>query len=287
MRLPARVLAAALALALAHAAPAAERRLRIGVTLPPYFSWVAAVSAGAPVEVVPLLRPGADAHGYQASPDDLKRVGELDAVVINGLGHDDFVKPILTSAARKDLVTIDASAGIALIGRNSHTFLSIAEAVTQVQSIERALAKLAPAHAAAFRANATAYARRLRQLKQGALKQLKGLPVSAVATVHDGYAYLLQELGITVAAVIEPSHGVEPSASELASTLFAIRRAGVKVVLSELLFAPKLLDVIRKETGARVETLDHMSGGVFAAERFETAMKANFDAIVRAFREAE
>jgi zinc transport system substrate-binding protein len=282
-----RLLTFALALALAHAGSAAERRLRVGVTLPPYFSWVANLAAGAPIDVVPLLKPGADAHGYQASPDDLKRVGELDAVVTNGLGHDDFVKPILASAARKELVTVDTSAGLALIGHNSHTFLSIAESVTQIQTIERALAKLAPAHAATIRANAGAYTRRLRQLKQDTLRRMKGLKVSAVATVHDGYAYLLQELGITVGAVIEPSHGVEPSASELAKTIDAIRRARVKVVFSELQFSPKLLDVIRAETGARVETLDHMGGGAFSAERFEAAMKANFDAIVRAFHEAK
>lgn len=286
-------LAAFLAVLLAGSALAAPRRLRVGVTMPPYHSWVANVAGKAPVEVVPLLPAGADAHGYQSSPDDLRRVGQLDLVVVNGLGHDDFAKPILDAAGRGKTAVINASDGLALIpyarapgetatSYNSHTFLSITDAVTQVYAIQKKLGELAPEHAAEFRRNAAGYVKRLRKLKADALARLARLSSRRVATVHDGYAYFLQELGVEVASVIEPSHGVEPSASELAKTIDAIRKARVLVVFSELSFSPKLVAVIRRETGAHVEMLDHMSTGEYRADRFERAMAANLDAAVRA-----
>ena len=39
--------------------------------------------------------------------------------------------------------------------------------------------------------------------------------ITRVVTVHDGYGYLLQEFGLEVAGVVQPSHGLTPSAAEL------------------------------------------------------------------------
>lgn len=295
-----------LALVLACAVHAeGTRRYKIGVTLHPYYSWVARVVADTPIDVVPVLSAGADSHGYQASPDDIKRIAGLDAIVINGLGHDDFVKPMIAAAGNANLSVVSPNEGIPLIpynrgqshthggeaappptgqAYNPHTFLSITGAIQQVYAIEAKLSTLWPAYADRFRANAAAYARKLRGLKADALAKLKGAKQRQVATVHDGYCYLLQEMGLEVVTVIEPAHGVEPSAAELAKTIDAIKAAGVKVVFSELSFPARLVDVIRKESGAAVYTFDHMNTGDYAAEQFETAMKANLDTLVRALQ---
>ena len=279
-------------------------RLRVGITLHPYYSWVASVVGTAPVDVVPVLPADADSHGYQASPADLKLIGTLDAIVVNGLGHDDFVKPMIEASGNTRLKIIDPSTTIPLIpyargkshthagetntappkavAYNPHTFLALTTAIQQVYAIQAELAALQPASAALFRANAQAYAKRLRKLKADALARLAKAPLKQVATVHDGYCYLLQELGLELVAVIEPAHGVEPSASELAGTIDAIKAAGVKVVFSELSFPKKLVDMIAHESGARVYTFDHMSTGEYSAPQFENAMKANLDVLVGA-----
>ena len=262
--------------------------LRVGVTLHAYYSWVASIVAGTPVEVVPVLSAAADSHGYQATPDDIKRMSGLDALVVNGLGHDDFVKPMIAASGNAKLVTIDPHTGVALIpyagggASNPHTFLSLTNAIQQVFTIEGRLSALDPEHSAAFKKNADAYVKKLRRLKADALGKLAAAPIKQVATVHDGYGYLMQELGLEVVTVIEPTHGVEPSAAELAKTIDAIRAAHVSVVFSELSFSAKLVDVIRKESGASVYTIDHMSTGEYSAAQFETAMKSNLDTIVRA-----
>ena len=63
--------------------------------------------------------------------------------------------------------------------------------------------------------NAADYARRLRVIKAKAAAQLAEAKVTRVVTVHDGYGYLLQEFGLEVAGVVQPAHGLTPSASEL------------------------------------------------------------------------
>jgi zinc transport system substrate-binding protein len=278
-------------------------RLKVGVTLHAYYSWTANIVGDAPVDVVPVLGPEADPGTYQPTPEDIRRLADLDALVVNGLGHDAFIDRMLQASGNTKVRVIHPNAGAPLIpyhrGRshahgdetkeedrpvayNPHTFLSLTTAIQQVYALERELSALAPAHVEAFKANARAYAKRLRRLKAEASAKLAAPAVARVATVHDGYAYLLQEFGIEIVAVIEPAHGVQPSAGELAKTVEAIRSAGVTVVFSELAFPEKLTDVIRREAGARVYTLDHISRGPYTPGRFEEAMKGNVETLEKA-----
>lgn len=275
-----------------HAAAQPKQAFTVGVTLLPYYSWVASIVDGTPIQVVPVLGENADAHTFQGSPADVKRLQSLDALVINGLGHDDFIQPMIKAAGNARLELIKPSNAIALIhyaageGSNPHTFIALTSAVQQILVIEQALSRLVPAHAAKFRANTAAYTKRLRAMKSAAVTALARLGGRRVATVHDGYSYLLNELGLSNHAVIEPTHGAQPSAGELARTISRIRQADVKIVLSELDFSPKLVEVIRKETGARVYTMDHMGHGANTKDAFERAMQKNLDTIVLAFRES-
>jgi len=280
------------------------RPFKVGVTMHPSYSWVATLAAGVPIEVVPVVGPEAEIHHYQPSPADLKKLSGLDAIVVNGLGHDDFIGGMIEASGNRRIRIINPNADLPLIpyapgkshthgdeakeppkrsvAYNPHTFLSLLGAVQQVYAIEKALMELVPAHAETIRANAKAYVRKLRELKAAGSAKLARAAVTRVATVHDGYCYLLQEFGIEVVSVIEPAHGVEPSAKELAQTIEAIKAAGVGVLFSELSFPAKLVEIIRKETGARIYTFDHMSSGPYAADRFETAMRANVETLVKA-----
>jgi zinc transport system substrate-binding protein len=297
------VLAAVAGVGAAPGAAQEGHRLRIGVAISPYYSWVANIVGKAPVEVVSVVGSAAEVHNYQPTPEDLKRLADLDVLVVNGLGHDDFLKGMIEASGNRKVKLINPNVGIPLIpyqrgkfhshgdekeppkkgpAYNPHTFLSLTSAVQQIYGIERELSLLVPEHAETFRANARAYAKKLRELKADASSRLAGALVTQVATVHDGYSYFLQEFGIEIVGVIEPAHGVEPSAKELAQTIEAIKDSRVRVIFSELTFSEKLVEVIRKETGVRVYTFDHMSKGEFTPDRFEKAMKANVDTLVRA-----
>jgi zinc transport system substrate-binding protein len=260
----------------------------VGVTLHPYFSWTANVVGDAAV-VVPAIPGGFDPHSYQPRPEDLRTLASLDAIVVNGLGHDDFVEPMLEAAGKKDIPRIRAGAGVPVIPArgtdglpNSHTFIALTGASQGAQTIARELGRLDPAHASLYADNARAYGKRLRAMLADALKKLDSADASAVriATVHDGYAYLLRELGLTIAAVVQPRHGVEPSAKQLADTIERIRAANVNVLFTEMDIERRYVDTIERETKCRILKLSHMAGGEYSAGRFERDMQANLDAIV-------
>ncbi len=298
---------AALVLPLSSAGPclALDKKLRIGVTLHPYYSWVVNI-VGDRAETVPLISVGFNPHAYEPRAEDIRRVGSLDVVVLNGIGHDDFAERMIAASEKPAMPVIEANRDVPLLASvggvssrmgnsrmvsgqivNSHTFLSITGAIQQVQTIARELGRIDPENATVYVKNARAYAQRLRKMRAAALSDLTEMPGASfrVATIHGAYDYLLREFGLEVTAVVEPAHGIEPSPSQLAKTIDAIRALDVKVIFSELNFPSSYVETIERETGIRLYPLSHIIYGEYTAEKFEVEMAENFATVVRAIKE--
>lgn len=294
------VLAGIVPTAVFASAPARARPLRIGVTLHPYYSYVKNI-VGDLAEVVPVIPAGFNPHAYEPRAEDIKRIGSLDVLVVNGVGHDDFAERMIAASEKPGLPVIEANADVPLLaatgvaGRagsgavvNPHTFLSVTASIAQVNTITRELVRIDPANAAAYQRNARDFARRLRKLRADALAELAEVPGAEfrVATVHGAYDYLLREFGIEVTAVVEPAHGIEPSPAQLKGTIDRLRGLDVKVIFSELDYPSAYVDTIRRETGVRLYPLTHISYGEYETDKFERETERNLATVVRAIREA-
>lgn len=284
------------ALACVHAVGAVADPLRVGITLHPYYSFVANI-VGDRAEIVPLIEAGSNPHNYTPRPDDMKRVLSLDVLVVNGIGHDEWAFEIVGAASLEGkLPLIYANDGVALIpiaadeGEakvvNPHTFVSTTAAIQQIYTIAQKLGELDRENADYYRDNARRYALKLRRLKADFMSELADLDASKFrcATMHGAYGYLMQEFGLQVAAVIEPRHGVEPTARQLADTIEKIKAANVNVLFAEKYFASKLADTIQDATGVEMYSFSHMSDGAYTADLFERETRANLETLAAAMR---
>ena len=203
-------------------------------------------------------------------------------------GHDDFIAPMIKASGNTKLVVIrpnETTPQIRFVngkGVNSHTFISFTNAIQQTYAIQKALAALRPKDAEALQRNASEYARRLRLIKSRAAQQLAEAKITRVVTVHDGYGYLLQEFGLEVAGVVQPSHGLTPSAAELRDMVKLLQRDKIRVVFSEETFPEAMLKVLRDEAGVRVYVITHIASGPYTADKFEREMQRNVDTMIRA-----
>jgi zinc transport system substrate-binding protein len=274
------------------------KRLRIGITLHPYYSYVSNI-VGDKADVVPLIPAGFNPHAYEPRAEDIKRIGGLDVVVLNGVGHDDFAERMIAASEKPDVALIEANAGVPLLAAtgqaargagkvvNPHTFLSISASIAQVNTIARELGKLDPDNAKAYRQNARAYGKRLRTLRAQALGQLsqeRGAELR-VATIHGAYDYLLREFGLEVTAVVEPAHGIEPSPSQLKKTIDQLKELDVQVIFSEMDFPSTYVETIQRESGVHLYPLTHISYGEYTPRKYEEEMTRNLDTVVRAIQE--
>jgi len=278
-------------------------KLRVGITLHPYFSYVANI-VGDKAEVVPLIPMGFNPHAYEPRAEDIKRISTLDVVVLNGIGHDDFADRMIAASDTPDIPVIEANAQVPLLAAtgsaahggaadagqvvNPHTFLSITASIAQVNTIARELAKLDPDNAQTYRSNARTYGQKLRKLRAQALAKLANTPNGKlrVATIHGAYDYLLREFGLEVTAVVEPAHGIEPSPAQLKTTIDQLNKLDVKVIFSELDFPSTYVETIHSETGVHIYPLTHISHGDYSAEKFEVEMGHNLNTVVQAIQEA-
>ena len=71
------------------AAEASDKRLQVGIALHPYYSYVAEI-VGDRADILPLVESGFNPHSYELQPSDLNRLMKMDALVLNGIGHDGF-----------------------------------------------------------------------------------------------------------------------------------------------------------------------------------------------------
>lgn len=263
-------------------------RLTVGITLHPYYSFVSNI-VGDKADVVPLIGAGYNPHNYNPLPDDIKRAQSLDVLVVNGVGHDEWAFEIMEASGGAKVPYIYANDAVSLIpvagasdqAVNAHTFISTITAIQQVYEIARQLGEYDPANADLYSRNGRAYATRLRRLKAEYTEQIAQLDASGfrAATMHGAYGYLMQEFGMQISAVIEPRHGVEPTARQLAQTIDDIRAAGVNVLFAEKFFAGKLAETIQAETGVEVYSFSHISDGDYSPTMFEDEMRYNLESL--------
>jgi zinc transport system substrate-binding protein len=166
--------------------------------------------------------------------------------------------------------------------KNSHTFISLTNAIQQSRLVARKLGELRPDRAAGYAAGADRYADKLRALQTKGAAALKDAKIKRVVTVHDGYSYLLQDFGIELAGVVQPAHGLTPSAKELGDMIDLMKQQKLTIVLTEEDFPQKLLQTLEDATAAKVYIISHVAVGTYAPEEFEVVMAKNVDTLVKA-----
>ncbi len=282
----------------------AEEKIKIGVTLQPYYSFVANIVKDRADIITPVRLDIYNSHNYSPTVEDMKKISSLDVIVINGLGHDTFIYKLLKMSG-KDIQVIEANKDVKLIASegmcshshtdehhhhdeevNSHTYISITESIQQIEYIAKRLGELDSKNKDFYLANAKEYTNRLNELKIKALKEIEGIDISnfKVVTFYAGYDYLFREFGKKVDIVVEPAHGVEPSITHLQKIIKKLKEENVKVIFGEKQLKNKYMEILKNETGANIKELYHMSSGSYSVESFEDMISQDLDEIVEAFK---
>ena len=266
-------------------------KMRIGITMLPYYSFVSNIVQDK-MDVVPLVPESVNAHTYDATAQDIKRLSTVDIVVINGVGHDEFAYDMIKAVNKPKIKIINANKKTELMyiaGQknknvvNSHTYISVTQTIQQINEITSQLEKIDPSNAKYYRENAMKYIAKLRKIKSDALKRVKNKSKNLrIATTHGGYDYILNEFGLSVSVVVEPSYVQSPSIADIKTAINKIKSKGVKILFDEKTSNKKLSETIYKETGVYIATLNHMTNGKYKKDAFEKYLIENMNAIADA-----
>jgi zinc/manganese transport system substrate-binding protein len=131
---------------------------------------------------------------------------------------------------------------------------SIVHVEHYVRNIAGALARVDPANAVAYRERAGRYTAELRTLDAEIRQTLTTVPSAArkVVSSHESFTYFDKTYGVRFLAAKGISNESEPSAADVARLIRQLRKEKVLAVFIENISDPRLAELIRKESGARL-----------------------------------
>lgn len=236
-------------------------------------------------------------HDYTITAKDARIIDDADVLIINGAGMELFVEDLYES--HKELVIIDSSEGVETFcgdshegheheghshEQNAHIWMSVENAKKQVENIKNGLIREFPQYKEQIEKNYDSYIARLDSLSEdiaAASEQVKDVPVM---TFHDAYSYLARDMGFHIVDTVESGEGGEPSARELAHLADEITEHSVKALFIEPDYSGSAAEILSRETGVSVYTLNPVTKGDAVLTAYEDIMRNNIKIIVEAVK---
>jgi zinc/manganese transport system substrate-binding protein len=178
---------------------------------------IAATIGGDQVNVTSIISdPSADPHSFEANPRTQLAVAKADVLIENGGGYDDFMDRMRSSSKTKAAVinAVDVSGKAAQAKAagedlNEHVWYDFPTVKKVADSIEAALSKADPGHAADFAANNTTFQGRLDALISSENQDKAAVAGAGVAITEPVPLYLLDAVGAQNKTPSEFSHAIE------------------------------------------------------------------------------
>jgi zinc/manganese transport system substrate-binding protein len=226
---------------------------------------------GPHVEVTSLVGPNSDAHVFDPTPADAKRLAAAKLVVVNGLGFEGWLNRLVKSSGYKGPV-LTASKGVKTIpmaasdhghshghkhshvAPDPHAWQSLLNARQYVENIRVALSAAMPAHSADFQARATDYLKQIDALEKSTQARIAAVPMERrrVITSHDAFGYFARAYKVTFYPLQGLSTASEPSAADVVRIVNEIKKNKVTAIFAENTSDPRVLERVAKDTGANI-----------------------------------
>jgi ABC-type Zn uptake system ZnuABC Zn-binding protein ZnuA len=223
--------------------------------------------AGDRVTVLGLLPRNGDPHGFEPTPEDVRKVATSDAVFKNGAGLEGWLDKLIENAGGERPI-FDTTAGLPLatIDRafeeggetDPHVWMNPVLMQQVTDNIVAGLKQIDPAGATLYEANGLAYKKQLQDLDAWAEQQLEAIPAARrkLVTAHDAIGYFAGRYNFEVVGFIFPTNEAEEtSAQALGELEDKIKATGVPTIFGESDSNPKFMEQVAQDTGVQVVTL--------------------------------
>lgn len=251
--------------------------------------------AGTNAVVESITKPGAEIHDYQPTPLDIVKAQSADLVLWNGLNLERWFEKFFENV--NDVPSVVVSDGIAPVGiadgpytgkPNPHAWMSPSNALIYVENIRKALAEHDPANAAAYTANAAAYADRIKALDAPLRARLEAIPEPQrwLVSSEGAFSYLARDYNMREAFLWPINADEQGTPKQVRRVIDLVRANKIPVVFSESTISDRAAKQVAKETGARyggVLYVDSLSAENGPVPTYLDLLKVTVETIVEGF----
>ncbi len=251
--------------------------------------------AGDTVDLKCLIKPGADPHVYQATPEDRKAIEDANLVLYGGYNFEPtLVKLIQATSNSSPKVAVDEVAvptpqkfeEDGKVENDPHVFQNAQNGVRIVETIQASLAKVAPENAELYTKNAKAITTELTQIDGWIKSQIATIPPSSrtLVTTHDALGYYSKAYDIPTASLEGISTEEKPTAAKVKDTVKTVEKAKVPTIFAEVAINPKLIETVAKEANVKVSEREIFADGLgepgSEGDTYQKMLKANTKTII-------
>lgn len=255
------------------------------------------------VNIVEVVKPGANIHKFQPRASDIKKMNRARIIFASGKRLEPYL-PDLKDSLNSNQLIVEVGRTIpsqkvskedqiytccpnhAVGGIDPHWWHNVRNMERAVRVIEKELIRYDPSGKEFYTANSKAARTRLTQLDRWVKGQVATIPRGKrhLVTAHAAFGYFCKGYGFKASFVQGLSAQGEVSASHLAGAIKQLRKEAIPMVFPEQTANPKILQQISNQTGAKVGSPLIADG---STPSYQAMIMTNVESIVSGLKQGQ
>ncbi|QNG20155.1 metal ABC transporter substrate-binding protein [Rhodococcus triatomae] len=237
---------------------------------------IASNVAGDDLRVESITKPGAEIHGYEPTPGDIRRASQADLILDNGMNLEAWFSRFVADLDVPHVVVSDGVEPIDIAEDayrgmpNPHAWMSPLNVEIYVANMARAFAELDPDNADTYAERGRAYSAELQTVQNELVSSLAVLPANerALVTCEGAFSYLARDAGLTEKYIWAVNAEQQATPQQVAGVIDFVRANEVPAVFCESTVSDAPMQQVVSATGARfggvlyVDSLSEADGPV-------------------------
>jgi len=249
--------------------------------------------AGDRAIVESITKPGAEIHGYEVTPSDLKRGQDADRILENGLNLERWATRFYNSLPKVSHITLSEGvepvniAEDAYQGKpNPHAWMSPKNALIYVENIRKALGNLDPANASTYDANAAKYSEQIRAIDAKLKQAISAIPPDKryIVSCEGAFSYIARDYGLKEVYIWSVNAEQQATPKQVERVIDTVKANQIPAVFCESTVSNEAQLQVAKETGAKfagVFYVDSLSPSDGPASTYLKLLEYNVNTLIK------
>ncbi|MFM9266522.1 metal ABC transporter substrate-binding protein [Tychonema sp. BBK16] len=249
--------------------------------------------AGDKAIVQSITKPGAEIHGYEVTPSDLKRGKDANLILENGFNLEGWATRFYNSLPKVSHITL--SEGIKPINiaedayqgkPNPHAWMSPKNALIYVENIRVALGNLDPANVSIYDANAAKYSEQIKEIDTKLKQAISAIPPNKryVVSCEGAFSYIARDYGLKEVYIWPVNAEQQATPKQIERVINTVKANQIPAVFCESTVSNEAQLQVAKETGAKfagVFYVDSLSPSDGPASTYLKLLEYNINTLIK------
>jgi manganese transport system substrate-binding protein len=247
--------------------------------------------AGDKAIIESITKPGAEIHGYEPTPSDLKRGQGADLILDNGLNLERWAERFYNNFAKIPHITLSEGIEPVSIAEdtdkpNPHAWMSPQNALKYVENIRQALVTLDPRNETTYNANAVAYSEQIRAIDAKLKNAIATIPPEKrfIVSCEGAFSYIARDYGLKEVYLWPVNAEQQATPKQVERVINTVKANQIPAIFCESTVNNEAQLQVAKETGAKfagVFYVDSLSPPDGPASTYLKLLEYNINTLIK------